>query len=149
MNAGIKDFAPQLTDEGYEEFSALISRANSWLQSHTGISNVSLQSVMVPRPEESSDLELGSALFFSQPGVRSDKLVECFRILRVAFTTHMSLEDGPNSPLSTGLRDFAYESFTPELVPSRDGVVPPHKALQTMNETFASITGYLFNTPGD
>jgi hypothetical protein len=46
---GIKDFVPQLTDEGYEEFSALISRANSWLQCHTGISTVSFQSVMVPR----------------------------------------------------------------------------------------------------
>jgi hypothetical protein len=49
MFAGIKDFVPQLTDEGYEEFSALISRANSWLQCHTGISTVSFQSVMVPR----------------------------------------------------------------------------------------------------
>ncbi len=53
---GIKDFVPQLTEEGYEEFSALISRANSWLQSHTGISSVSLQSVMVPRQEGIADL---------------------------------------------------------------------------------------------
>jgi hypothetical protein len=101
--------------------------------------------------ESSEQAELGNTLFHTLPGVRSDRLVECFRILRVAFTTHATSDDGgpgPATPLTPGLRDFTYESFTPELVPGRDGLVPPHKTLQTMNETFSAVSNYLLNTPG-
>ena len=47
----VKDFIPVLKNEGYEEFGALVDRANSWLKNQAGVRVINLQSVLVQKDQ--------------------------------------------------------------------------------------------------
>lgn len=48
---GIKDFIPHPTSDGYEPFSQLIEKANTWLKDQTDVRVTNLQSLMVQRDD--------------------------------------------------------------------------------------------------
>jgi hypothetical protein len=52
--AGVQDFVPYLSDEGYQGFSDLVERANSWLKDETDAHVTNMQSVMVQKNDGES-----------------------------------------------------------------------------------------------
>jgi len=117
---------------------------------------------------EAGQSTLGSSCFFMLPGANSDRPVDFFRILRVAFVSaspkHSSLTANDSAPRHhrgsstsmsgsaagfAALSAFTYETFTPELVAryaatlERADVVD---RVETMNETFAKVIAFLQNS---
>ena len=47
--AGVRNFVPHPTSDGYEPFSQLIDKANTWLKDQTDIRLTNMQSVLVQK----------------------------------------------------------------------------------------------------
>ena len=116
---------------------------------------------------ETSQADVGSSCFYTLPGLNSDRPVDFFRILRLAFVStsskHLSLTTTDlgargarrGSSASTGLATFTYETFTPELVARYSAVAAAADVVEkldvvdrveTMNETFAKVIAFLQNS---
>lgn len=171
---GFRDVVPQPLDNGcYEGFEDLVDRANVWLKEHKKDNIITnMQSVMVLKEdEESGQSTLGSSCFFTLPGANSDRPVDFFRILRVAFVSaspkHSSLTANESTPrhrrgsssstsgsaaASAAFSAFTYETFTPELVARYAATLDVVERadvidrVETMNETFAKVIAFLQNS---
>ncbi|ELT91536.1 hypothetical protein CAPTEDRAFT_193210 [Capitella teleta] len=135
---GVQDFVPFLGDEGYQGFSDLVERANSWLKGETDIRVTNMQSVMVQK-NDGPHSETGSAAFYVIPGINCEHPRESFRILRVAFAKISPSEDGGDD---MNICPFSYENFTPEIVTPRTDLKPKER-MEKMKETFAKASSFL------
>ena len=83
--------------------------------------------------------ETGSACFYSHPGVNRPLPVDYFRILRVAYLK-------PMGDLLVDLPVFyplTFETFTPEVVRSKEFGNSQKERLEKMNETFSKVITFL------
>lgn len=115
--------------------------------------------------------DVGSPCFYTLPGANSDRPVDFFRILRVAYVStspkRSSLTAGDSGLRRRGstssstaagfaglpaLSAFTYETFTPELVSRYSAAADVLDRLdvidrvETMNETFAKVIAFLQNS---
>jgi len=117
---------------------------------------------------DTAQSDVGSSCFFTLPGANSDRPVDFFRILRVAYVSssakHSSLTAGDlaakrrrgsaasTTGASSALGAFTYETFTPELVSRYSATLDVVERLdvidriETMNETFAKVIAFLQNS---
>jgi len=87
---------------------------------------------------------MGSACFYSMPGINNIEPIEFFRILRVAFIKH----EGDLTVDIPIIYPFTYETFTPELVRQKDAAVGTSQSerLEKMRETFSKVVAFLRNS---
>jgi len=119
---------------------------------------------------DTAQSDIGTSCFFTLPGSNSDRPVDFFRILRIAFlstspkrssltaTADCGRRRRGSAASATGLAGsppfaaFTYETFTPELVArctaSTDVVqrLDVVDRVETMNETFAKVMAFLQNS---
>jgi hypothetical protein len=95
----------------------------------------SLRYVQIAGPHS----ETGSACYYSQPGINRPLPVDFFRILRVAYLKPVGdllVELPVIHPLS-------YETFTPELIKTKELGSSQKERVEKMKETFAKVTSFL------
>jgi len=119
---------------------------------------------------DTAQSDIGSSCFFTLPGSTSDRPVDFFRILRIAFLSTSPKRSSLTATADCGRRRrgsvasatglagslpfaaFTYETFTPELVArctaSTDVVerLDVVDRIETMNETFAKVMAFLQNS---
>lgn len=88
-----------------------------------------------------SHSETGSDCFYCHPGVNRTLPVDFFRIIRVAYRKPVG---ELLMPLPV-VYPLAYESFTPELIKSKERKKNSER-LEKMSETFAKVIPFLRNS---
>lgn|SRR6218665_1022239 len=86
--------------------------------------------------------ETGSACYYSQPGVNRPLPVDFFRILRIAYLKPIGelLVDLPI------VYPLTFETFTPELVKTKELGIGHKERLEKMKETFSKVIAFLQNS---
>jgi hypothetical protein len=110
-----------------------------WRERHTP-TNVSTLFMFIVGPHS----ETGSACYYSQPGINRPVPVDFFRILRVAYLK-------PVGDLLVELpvvHPVIYETFTPELIKSKELGASQKERVEKMKETFAKVTSFLQTLSG-